>query len=100
MFCRRGCPASPTGQRSAAPGSYMPRHNFVTCASGGASLLSPCGGRVGAVFAIEASRLARDGRDWHTLIECCGWVGTILVDEDGICNPHPSASFVRNVHAS
>jgi DNA invertase Pin-like site-specific DNA recombinase len=40
-------------------------------------------GQVGAVFAIEASRLARNGRDWHTLIEFCGLVGTILVDEDG-----------------
>ena len=28
-----------------------------------------CEGRVGGVFAIEASRLARNGRDWHTLIE-------------------------------
>jgi DNA invertase Pin-like site-specific DNA recombinase len=42
-----------------------------------------CEGQVGAVFAIEASRLARNGRDWHTLIEFCGLVGTILVDEDG-----------------
>src|SRR6266576_2872124 len=41
-------------------------------------------GRVGAVFAIEASRLARNGRDWHTLIEFCGLVGTIIVDEDGL----------------
>ncbi|MGX5851832.1 hypothetical protein ACWGTO_33140 [Mesorhizobium sp. PL10] len=31
-----------------------------------------CEGRVGAVFAIEVSRLARNGRDWHTLIEFCG----------------------------
>jgi hypothetical protein len=23
------------------------------------------------------------GRDWHTLIEFCGLVGTILIDEDG-----------------
>jgi hypothetical protein len=29
------------------------------------------------VLAIEASRLARNGRDWHTLIEFCGLVGTI-----------------------
>src|SRR5262249_54428103 len=29
------------------------------------------------VFAIEASRLARNGRDWHTLIEFCGLVGTL-----------------------
>jgi hypothetical protein len=31
-------------------------------------LTAICEGRVGAVFAIEASRLARNGRDWHTLI--------------------------------
>jgi DNA invertase Pin-like site-specific DNA recombinase len=50
-----------------------------------------CDGRVGAVFAIEASRLARNGRDWHTLIEFCGLVGTIIVDEDGVYDPrHPN----------
>jgi len=50
-----------------------------------------CQGRVGAVLAIEASRLARNGRDWHTLIEFCGLVGTIIVDEDGIYDPrHPN----------
>jgi DNA invertase Pin-like site-specific DNA recombinase len=54
-------------------------------------LAAICAGRVGAVFAIEASRLARNGRDWHTLIEFCGLVGAILVDEDGIYNPrHPN----------
>ena len=46
-----------------------------------------CEGQVGAVFAIEASRLARNGRDWHALIEFCGLVGTILVDEDGVYDP-------------
>lgn len=44
-------------------------------------------GEVGAVFAIEASRLARNGRDWHTLLEFCGLVGTIIVDEDGVYDP-------------
>ena len=54
-------------------------------------LASICDGRVGAVLAIEASRLARNGRDWHTLIEFCGLVGTIIVDEDGIHDPrHPN----------
>src|SRR5258708_1699662 len=46
--------------------------------------------RVGAVFAVEASRLARNGRDWHTLIEFCGLVGTVIVDEDGIYDPRHS----------
>jgi len=54
-------------------------------------LATICDGRVGAVLAIEASRLARNGRDWHTLIEFCGLVGTLMVDEDGIYDPrHPN----------
>ena len=54
-------------------------------------LAAICEGRVGAVLAIEVSRLARNGRDWHTLIEFCGLVGTIIVDEDGIYDPrHPN----------
>jgi DNA invertase Pin-like site-specific DNA recombinase len=50
-------------------------------------LAAICEGRVGAVLAIEASRMARNGRDWHTLIEFCGLVGTILIDEDGVYDP-------------
>ena len=43
------------------------------------------------MLAIEASRLARNGRDWHTLIEFCGLVDTLIVDEDGIYDPrHPN----------
>jgi excisionase family DNA binding protein len=45
---------------------------------------------VGAVFAIEASRLARNGRDWHTLLEFCAIVGTLIIDEDGIYDPRSS----------
>lgn len=47
-----------------------------------------CTGEVGAVFCIEASRLARNGRDWHHLIELCGMVGAALVDFDGIYDPN------------
>ncbi|KAA0675703.1 recombinase family protein [Roseomonas genomospecies 6] len=43
-----------------------------------------CEGRVGIVLAIEASRLAHNGRDWHTLLEFCGLVGCLLADEDGV----------------
>ncbi|MFC3326106.1 recombinase family protein [Mesorhizobium cantuariense] len=54
-------------------------------------LTAICEGHVGAVFAIEVSRLARNGRDWHTLIEFCGLVGAVIVDEDGIYEPgHPN----------
>lgn len=51
-------------------------------------LAAICERRVGAVLSIEASRLARNGRDWHTLLEFCGLVGTLIVDEDGIYDPH------------
>ena len=46
-----------------------------------------CSGEVGAVFCIEASRLARNGRDWHHLIDLCGMVGTVVVDPDGVYDP-------------
>ena len=30
---------------------------------------------------------ARNGRDWHTLLEFCGLVGSLIVDEDGVYDP-------------
>ena len=50
-------------------------------------LTAICEGRVGAVVSLEASRLARNGRDWHTLLEFCGVVGTLIVDEDAVFDP-------------
>jgi DNA invertase Pin-like site-specific DNA recombinase len=46
-----------------------------------------CSGEVGAVFCVEASRLARNGRDWHHLIDLCGMVGAVVVDLDGVYDP-------------
>src|SRR5690348_4936750 len=46
-----------------------------------------CSGEVGAVLCIEASRLARNGRDWHYLIELCGLVRAIVIDPDGVYDP-------------
>jgi excisionase family DNA binding protein len=50
-------------------------------------LAAICAGTVGAVLAIEASRLARNGRDWHTLLEFCAFVNTLIIDEDGVSDP-------------
>ena len=50
-------------------------------------LLAICEARVGIVLAVEASRLARNGRDWHTLLEFCGLLGRRLADEDGVYDP-------------
>lgn len=46
-----------------------------------------CDGSVGAVLSIEASRLARNGRDWHTLLDFCSVVGALLIDAEGIYDP-------------
>jgi DNA invertase Pin-like site-specific DNA recombinase len=46
-----------------------------------------CAGRVGAVLCQDASRLARNGRDWHHLLELCGLVEARVIDHDGIYNP-------------
>jgi excisionase family DNA binding protein len=46
-----------------------------------------CTGAAGAVLAIEASRLARNGRDWHTLLEFCTLVNSLIIDEDGVYDP-------------
>ncbi len=50
-------------------------------------LAAICEGRVGAVVSLEASLLARNGRDWRTLLEFCGLVGTLIVDEEAIYDP-------------
>ena len=53
----------------------------------GRLLTAVCEGLVGAVFALEASRLARNNRDWHHLIDLCGMTDTVLVDDDGVYDP-------------
>ena len=44
-------------------------------------------GQVGAVFALEASRLARSSQQWHRLLELCAITRTIVIDEDGAYDP-------------
>src|SRR5881296_3961121 len=44
-------------------------------------------GRAGAVFSLEVSRLARNNRDWHQLLELCGLTNTVIVDAEGVYDP-------------
>ena len=53
----------------------------------GRLLAAVCQGLAGAVFALEASRLARNSRDWHHLVDLCALTETLLVDRDGIYEP-------------
>ena len=53
----------------------------------GKLLTAVCNGEVGGVFALEASRLARNNRDWHHLIDLCVLTETIVVDAEGVYDP-------------
>src|SRR6201994_2227931 len=46
-----------------------------------------CAGEVGAVLCFDASRLARNGRDWDHLLELCGLVEARVIDLDGVYDP-------------
>jgi DNA invertase Pin-like site-specific DNA recombinase len=45
---------------------------------------------VGLILGIEMSRIARNNKDWHNLLEMCAIFGTILADEDGVYDPQDS----------
>jgi DNA invertase Pin-like site-specific DNA recombinase len=53
----------------------------------GRLLTAVCQRAVGGVFAADASRLARNNRDWHHLIDLCAMTDTLLIDTDGIYDP-------------
>jgi len=44
-------------------------------------------GRVGIVFGIEVSRLARNNADWYQLLDLCALTDTLIADADGIYHP-------------
>src|ERR1700737_5444612 len=46
-----------------------------------------CAGEVGAVLCFDASRLARNGRGGHHLLELCGLVEARVIDLDGVYDP-------------
>ncbi len=43
--------------------------------------------KVGAIFALEASRLSRSSSDWNRLFELCSLTDTLIIDEDGCYDP-------------
>jgi DNA invertase Pin-like site-specific DNA recombinase len=48
---------------------------------------SVCAGDIGAVLCFDASRLSRNGRDWHHLLELCGLVQARVIDIEGVYDP-------------
>jgi DNA invertase Pin-like site-specific DNA recombinase len=45
-------------------------------------------GRVGAIFTIEVSRLARSSADWYRLLDVCALSNTLIADNDGVYDPN------------
>lgn len=44
-------------------------------------------GKAGLVVSLDASRLARNNRDWHQLLELCSLFGVILADGERLYDP-------------
>jgi len=44
-------------------------------------------GRVGLVMSLDASRLARNNRDWYQLLDLCSLFGTLIADGEQLYDP-------------
>ncbi len=56
--------------------------------SGFEKLLSHiCLGKIGAIFFLYASRLARNGKDWHTVLNMCSLFNVLIIDRSAIYDP-------------
>jgi DNA invertase Pin-like site-specific DNA recombinase len=44
-------------------------------------------GKAGLVLSLDASRLARNNRDWHQLLELCSLFGVIIGDGERLYDP-------------
>src|SRR3979409_691580 len=44
-------------------------------------------GRVGIVFGLEVSRMARNNADWYRLFDLCSITDTLVGDSDGLYHP-------------
>ena len=61
--------------------SSSDRHGFQT-------LIAEVGlGKAGLVMSLDASRLARNNRDWHQLLELCSLFGVLIGDSERLYDP-------------
>lgn len=44
-------------------------------------------GNAGLVISLDASRLARNNRDWHQLLDLCSLFGVIIADGERLYDP-------------
>ena len=60
-----------------------------------------CRGEIGIILAVDATRLARNGMEWHRLIDHCALVGCLLADEQSVYDPRiPSDRLMLGVQGA
>ena len=60
----------------------------ATAREGFKALVADVGlGKVGIIFGIEVSRLARNNADWYQLLDLCALTDTLIADGDGLYHP-------------
>ena len=60
-----------------------------------------CRGEIGIILAVDATRLARNGTEWHRLIDHCALVGCLLADEQSVYDPRiPSDRLMLGVQGA
>lgn len=65
----------------ASPGQAVEREGFR-------KLIAEIGlGNAGQVISLDASRLARNNRDWHQLLDLCSLFGVIIADGERVYDP-------------
>ncbi len=64
-------------------------------------LAAVCRGDVGIILAVDATRLARNGTEWHRLIDHSALVGCLLADEQSVYDPRiPSDRLMLGVQGA
>ncbi len=46
-----------------------------------------CLGKIGAIFFLYSSRLARNGKEWHTILNMCSLFNVLIIDRSAIYDP-------------
>jgi len=75
-------------RRRSLPGCARIGSLLPWCLTGRSALIAEVGlGKAGLVMSLDASRLARNNRDWHQLLELCSLFGVLIADGERLYDP-------------
>ena len=96
MYCRTGAGLSQRAESLGRPADAIKIIDDDLGRSGSSSverpgfqqLITEIGlGRVGMVLSYDASRLARNNKDWYQLLELCSLFDTLIGDSERVYDP-------------